>query len=72
MPGWRLGWAVVPDQFIDNFLRLSQNLFISSGNLAQYSAIKVFECLDDLDLVVDNYLENRGIVFDSLKKIEKN
>ena len=71
MPGWRLGWAVVPDQFIDNFLKLSQNLFISSGNLAQYSAIKVFECLDDLDLVVDNYLENRGIVFDSLKKIEK-
>ena len=40
MPGWRLGWAVVPDQFIDNFLRLSQNLFISSGNLAQYSAVK--------------------------------
>ncbi len=71
MPGWRLGWAVVPDQFIDNFLRLAQNLFISSGNLAQYSAIKVFECLDDLDLVVSNYLENRSIVLDNLKKIEK-
>ena len=38
MPGWRLGWAVVPDQLQSNFLKLSQNIFISSGNISQYSA----------------------------------
>ena len=39
MPGWRLGWAIIPKELKENFLKLSQNLFISSGNIAQYSAL---------------------------------
>ena len=45
MPGWRLGWAIIPKELKENFLKLSQNLFISSGNIAQYSALKVFDSL---------------------------
>ena len=33
MPGWRLGWAIIPKELKENFLKLSQNLFISSGNI---------------------------------------
>ena len=40
MPGWRLGWAVVP-KISRNFLKLSQNFFISTGNISQYSALKL-------------------------------
>ena len=31
MPGWRLGWSIVPSLLVKNFLRLAQNIFISSG-----------------------------------------
>ncbi len=59
MPGWRLGWVIIPESLNKNFLRLSQNLFISSGNIAQFSAIKVFECIDELDSLVKCYHKTR-------------
>tara|TARA_B100000941_G_C28055659_1_gene326691 strand:- start:44 stop:496 length:453 start_codon:yes stop_codon:yes gene_type:complete len=67
MPGWRLGWVIVPKNFQKNFLKLSQNLFISSNNIAQYSAIKAFECLNELEENNEMYNMNRKYVFDTLK-----
>ncbi len=69
MPGWRLGWAILPDSLVDNFLRLSQNLFISSGNIAQYSAIKVFNCLNELNKIVEKYFTTRNVVSEKLSQI---
>ena len=69
MPGWRLGWLVVPDPLIENLLKLSQNIFISSGNIAQFSAIEVFDCLDHLDKIVDDYKKNREIAIGTLKEM---
>ena len=69
MPGWRLGWLVVPDPLIENLLKLSQNIFISSGNIAQFSAIEVFDCLDHLDKIVDDYKKNRDIAIGILKEM---
>ena len=68
MPGWRLGWVVIPKTLIDNFLRLSQNLFISSGNIAQYSAIKAFNCIDEYSKNTKLYMKNRDFVFKTLKE----
>ena len=59
MPGWRLGWVIVPKSLTKNLLKLSQNIFISSGNIAQFAAIKAFECIDNFDEVVKTYKENR-------------
>jgi len=70
MPGWRLGWAIIPDSLRENFLKLSQNLFISSGNIAQYSAVKIFECLDELDEVVKQYLISREQIYKLLSEIK--
>tara|TARA_B100000989_G_C19482546_1_gene445849 strand:- start:124 stop:1287 length:1164 start_codon:yes stop_codon:yes gene_type:complete len=67
MPGWRLGWVIVPKNFRKNFLKLSQNLFISSNNIAQYSAIRAFECLDEFEENNKMYNMNREIVSDTLK-----
>ena len=72
MPGWRLGWVIVPKNFQKNFLKLSQNLFISSNNIAQYSAIKAFECLDEFDKNNKMYNMNRKYVFDVLKSTSWN
>ena len=59
MPGWRLGWVIVPKSLTKNLLKLSQNIFISSGNIAQFAAIKAFDCIKSFDNVVKNYKENR-------------
>ena len=66
MPGWRLGWAIIPDELCENFMKLSQNLFISTGSIAQKAAVKVFDCLDELNKNVNIYYKNRDIVFNYL------
>jgi aspartate/methionine/tyrosine aminotransferase len=43
MTGWRLGWMVVPAEFIDGVRRLAQNLFISPSSIAQYAALAAFD-----------------------------
>jgi aspartate/methionine/tyrosine aminotransferase len=42
MTGWRLGWLVVPDAYLDAVERLAQNLFIAAPTLAQYAALAAF------------------------------
>ena len=69
MPGWRLGWAIIPKELKENFLKLSQNLFISSGNIAQYSALKVFDSLNELNEIVKVYHSTRNKVLKILKNI---
>lgn len=51
MTGWRLGWLVVPDAYIDDITRLSQNLFISASTPAQFAALHAFdsETLQELE-----------------------
>lgn len=42
MTGWRLGWMVVPDAYLDAVTRLAQNLFIAPPTPAQYAALAAF------------------------------
>ncbi len=69
MPGWRLGWAIIPNELKENFLKLSQNLFISSGNIAQYAALKVFDSINELNEIVKVYHSTRNEVLKILKSI---
>ena len=69
MPGWRLGWAIIPKELKENFLKLSQNLFISSGNIAQYSALKVFDSINELNEIVKVYHSTRNEVLKILKPL---
>ena len=66
MPGWRLGWMVVPEDLLRAVESLSQNLFISSPCLSQHAAMGVFDCLDELDANVATYARNRAILLDGL------
>lgn len=43
MTGWRLGWMVIPDAYVDGVTRLAQNLFISPSSIAQHAALAAFE-----------------------------
>ncbi|MCU7882190.1 MAG: pyridoxal phosphate-dependent aminotransferase [Candidatus Thiodiazotropha sp. (ex Lucinoma aequizonata)] len=42
MTGWRLGWIVAPDSFVDPIDRLAQNIFLSAPTLSQYAALSAF------------------------------
>lgn len=42
MTGWRLGWIVVPEAFIEYANILAQNLYISASSIAQYAALAAF------------------------------
>lgn len=43
MTGWRLGWAVMPADYIDDVEKLAQNLYISNSDIAQHAAMAAFE-----------------------------
>jgi aspartate/methionine/tyrosine aminotransferase len=42
MTGWRLGWAVVPETFVERAERLGQNTFISAPTHSQVAALVAF------------------------------
>jgi len=66
MPGWRVGWAVVPPQLARPFMSLASSLFISPSAIGQYAALEVFKCKEELDAVVAEYAENRTILLKEL------
>jgi aspartate/methionine/tyrosine aminotransferase len=69
MTGWRLGWLVVPERFIEPIERLAQNLTIAPPSLSQYAALEVFNCTAELDTHVVRYERNRQIVAKALREI---
>ena len=68
MPGWRLGWVIVPKTLVENFLRLSQNLFISCGSIAQKLAIDSLDCVGEYKKITEIYKKNKDLVLDMLEK----
>jgi len=57
MTGWRLGWMVVPEGFIDAVDRIAQNLFLAPATMSQYAALEAFSS-DTIEV-----LENRVAIF---------
>jgi aspartate/methionine/tyrosine aminotransferase len=43
MTGWRIGWVIVPEEFVEATERLAQNIFISTPSNSQYAAIAAFD-----------------------------
>ena len=39
MTGWRIGWLVVPDEYIEVANRLAQNMFLAASTISQYAAL---------------------------------
>ncbi len=43
MTGWRVGWLIVPEEFIDATEKLAQNIFIATATHSQYAALAAFD-----------------------------
>ena len=42
MTGWRLGWLVAPEPYLDDIERLAQNIFLAPATPAQHAALAAF------------------------------
>jgi len=60
MTGWRLGWAVVPPEYVDAVNRLAQNVFICAPNFVQDAGVAALETpAGELASVRETYRERR-------------
>ncbi len=69
LPGWRLGWAVVPERLVRSYESLLQSFFISPSAIAQHAALKTFEHQDVLQEVVGDYAANRDMLKTTLEAL---
>jgi aspartate/methionine/tyrosine aminotransferase len=72
MTGWRLGWMVVPDEYVDAIDRVAQNLFLAASTLAQYAALVAFEqgTIEILDRRVAKFRERRDYLLPVLRAMD--
>lgn len=66
MPGWRLGWAIVPPDLVRSFESIAQNFFISPPTISQYAGYEVMDEMDALNAEVERYKRNREILLSEL------
>ena len=71
MTGWRVGWMVVPDEFVEATEKLAQNIFISTSTHSQYAALAAFDerTLDELELRRAEFAARRDFLYDTLLQI---
>lgn len=71
MTGWRLGWLVVPEQYIDVMDRLAQNLFLAAPTMAQYAALAAFksDALKELESRRVEFEQRRDFLLPALREI---
>lgn len=71
MTGWRLGWMVVPDNYVDAVDRIAQNLFLAPTTMSQHAALVAFEVETEeiLQSRVETFKQRRDYLLPALKKI---
>ena len=71
MTGWRLGWMVVPEAFVDLFTVMAQNFYIASPTLSQYAALAALqpETLPILDGRCADFQQRRDYLVPALQQL---
>jgi aspartate/methionine/tyrosine aminotransferase len=67
MTGWRLGWAVLPEELVSPFEALASNFALSPPAPAQQIALDVFtdESYAERDAVVEGFARARSMILDA-------
>lgn len=71
MTGWRVGWLVVPDEFVEAVEKLAQNIFISTPAHSQYAALAAFDelTLKELERRRVEFGERRDFLYENLLRL---
>ncbi|MFN7065285.1 MAG: pyridoxal phosphate-dependent aminotransferase [Aquificaceae bacterium] len=69
MPGFRLGWLILPDEsLVRKAEMVLQNLYISAPTLSQYAALEAFD-YEYLTQIRDIYKKRRDLLLKELKEV---
>ena len=66
MPGWRLGWLVVPEALAARVSACVVNFFLTAPSLSQQAGLAAFDDLPELDASVRSYAHNRALLLRGL------
>jgi len=71
MTGWRLGWTVAPELYIDSIDTLAQNIFLSCTSMSQYAALEAFSpsCMEILETRRKEFQKRRDFLLPALQEI---
>jgi len=68
MPGFRLGWIILPEELIRKAEIVLQNLFIAPPTISQFSALGAFD-KEHLNYITSEYKKRRDFLYKNLKDI---
>ncbi|MES2563913.1 MAG: aminotransferase class I/II-fold pyridoxal phosphate-dependent enzyme, partial [Pseudomonadota bacterium] len=71
MTGWRLGWMVMPEAYIRDVDKLSQNVYLSAPTPSQYAGLAAFapETIAILDARREAFRARRDYLVPALRKL---
>lgn len=68
MPGFRIGWMILPEELMRKAEIIVQNIFIAANTPAQYAALEAFDS-DYLDFIQKSFRQRRDFIYQELKNI---
>ncbi len=68
MPGFRLGWMILPHDWVRRAELILQNLYISAPTLSQYAAVHAFD-YPYLQKVRETFKRRRDVLYGNLKDL---
>ena len=71
MTGWRIGWMVVPEFYVDAIDRIAQNIFLAAPTVSQYAALTALkkETQIILDARRDEFQQRRDFLLPALEQL---
>ena len=71
MTGWRIGWMVVPEFYVDAIDRIAQNIFLAPPTISQYAALTALtaETQVILDARRDEFKKRRDFLLPALEQL---
>ncbi|MEN8264918.1 MAG: aminotransferase class I/II-fold pyridoxal phosphate-dependent enzyme [Nitrospirota bacterium] len=68
MPGFRVGWMILPEELVRRAEIIVQNIYIAANTPAQYAAVEAFDN-DYLLQVRDTFRQRRDFLYNELKNV---
>jgi len=71
MTGWRVGWMVVPEYYVETIDRIAQNIFLAPATVSQYAALTALKQSTQfiLDERRDEFQQRRDFLLPALEQI---
>ncbi len=71
MTGWRLGWMVVPEFYVDAIDRIAQNIFLAAPTVSQHAALAALKTDTQvlLDARRDEFKQRRDFLLPALEQL---